>query len=422
MRRAFEELQEVLTEFVEQDEHTLLVLGGADSEMGYALKALEAVEAANEHDLFFAFPLPFQTASEWVTQVASLVSAQIDATNEHRAKDGQEPLPPFPLGLCIDVRIAPEARLRSVVEYLDGLRPTSEARLVIALLPVSISDFEGYARLVGTFAPPTAPSWVAPLRFVVRDTPGASLARGLAARGLEVLSEDLKFSAAAMLHWLRVDAADPQRELPERMSALLQLAVLDFSARRHEEALAKLRHLVPYFAREGPPASHALSLMAVGDISRAQGTSPTTLRFALERYQQAAAVAMQHQLWPIVRNAVLGAGDVALVLGLFADAESYFDSAATISRGFFDTAGTIEARTRQGDAALARQRYGEAVTAWRDASEVAEKVSDHARHVPVLERLVKLYRGGRQQEALAAAERALAHARRHASAHPHHTH
>lgn len=421
MRRAFEELLHTLAEFVEQDEHTLLVLRGTDAEMGYALKAIEAVEAGNEPDLFFAFPLPFQAASEWTTQVASLVSAQIDATNDHRAKGGQAPLPPFPLGTTIDVRITAEVRLRTMLQYLDSLRPTPEARLVIALLPVSIADFEGYATLVGSLAPPNAPPW-ASVRLLVRDSPDGSLARGLATRGLEVLSEDLKFSTAAMLHWLRVDAADTQLPLAERMSALLQLAMIDFSARRYEEALAKLRDLVPYFAREGPPASHALSLMTVGDISRAQGTSPATLRFALERYQQAAAVAMQQQLWPIVRNAVLGAGDVALALGHFADAESYFESAATISRGFFDTAGTIEARTRQGDAALARQRYGEAVTAWREASEIAEKVSDHGRHVPVLERLVKLYREGRQHQALAAAERALAHARRHASEHPHHAH
>src|SRR5690606_13601364 len=112
------------------------------------------------------------------------------------------------------------------------------------------------------------------------------------------LTFEIDLSTPALTDQLTKDASDPSLPLPERMSALLQLAALDYSYRRYPDALDKYGVLFQFYAKQNLPSMQAVCLLGVGDTLCAAGHPEP----AKERLQQGIALAMADVALPELRN------------------------------------------------------------------------------------------------------------------------
>lgn len=396
MRRRFTELKEHLEEFVYQDEAHTLVLTCGDAEAAYALKAVEALDAENTSDLFFNLVEPFDEASRWVTRSTAALRALFLVLNHQRTRASLAPLPGFP-ALCEDARYTPRERLFALVQYLRSMLPDEDGhRLVVSFLPTELRDPAGYASLMASLIPAAEPpDWTRAVRLVVRDpSERPTLAAAFRARGVaHVLTLPVDLSTASVTDALTRDAADPAVPEGERMSALLQLAMLDFAYHRHGEATRKFGVLHDYYAAHDARAMQALCLHGVGDVLRDGRRVPE----ALGRYQQAVATAMEARALPVLLNALMAAGDTSMELGRFEDAQSYFASAADTAGAMLNPFARCDALERVGDAALARRRHDDVSTAWERCASLATECGHGPRLESVRARM-EAWRGAASRE------------------------
>src|SRR5262245_50044816 len=120
MRRKIEELRENLDEFVQQDEHPILLVGCLSEELAYVVKLLQALEEKHAHCYFVVFPAPFIGAAEYLDEVVASIDAQLAGANELRAERGEPPFLPRPAALS-DRTHTPTRRLQDVLDYLCRL-------------------------------------------------------------------------------------------------------------------------------------------------------------------------------------------------------------------------------------------------------------------------------------------------------------
>ncbi len=422
MRRKFRELRENLEEFAYQDEFPVMVLKCGDGEVTYALKALEALDAENTSDLFIQFAEPFTDASTWVTRSLANLGALLEVLGRQRRAEGLAPFPRVP-DFFEDPRVAPRERLTAAVHYLRGLLPDEDDhRLVVACLPIELRDPDAYAALMASLVSLDAPPpWMAAVRFVTRDPRERPiLAAALRVHGVEhALCLDVDLGTAAVTDALTRDAADPGVPVSERMSALLQLAMLDFAYQRHDDAVAKFGVLHAHYAAHDAPVMQALCLQGVGDVMRARGASPE----ALARFQQALALAMRARSLPVILNLLTAAGETSMDVALHAEAQEYFTLAAQTAGAMLNPFARADAFERAGDAARVRRRAGDVIAAWSRCEEIAREVKYGPRLVSVLERRAAWHRElgmtEAEREALARLDAARALV---ASAHDHGAH
>jgi hypothetical protein len=160
-----------------------------------------------------------------------------------------------------------------------------EYRLVIGLPPLLCKDPKGYAELIRSILPVSEPPiWMNAVRVVVYEDrslrPLTPILQALHAD--RVLTFDVDFSTDAMADALAEDASARSLPLTERMLALLQLAALDYSYKRHELELAKYSALFNYYcrARAAPPASAPRPRSPVRRPDRAKRDDLGLLEFA----------------------------------------------------------------------------------------------------------------------------------------------
>src|SRR5690606_9831213 len=113
----------------------------------------------------------------------------------------------------------------------------------------------------------------------------------------------------------------------ERMTALVQLAALDFSHRRYDESYRKWGILFDYYARMETPTMQALCLCGAGDALREQGE----LDEAKRRYQQGLALAQSPEALPVTLNLLGAVGDLCLRREEWAEAEGYLNLADQVA-------------------------------------------------------------------------------------------
>lgn len=406
MRRRFEELRENLEEFVQQDEFPMLVVGCLPEELAYVLKFFQGLEQTHpEHFLVF-FPQPFTNAAAYIDGVVESIRLQVEAAGPLREERGDPPFPPLPSELT-DHRRTPEERLFAVLQYLRTLLPNEEDHRVIAgFLPLECSDFPAYLRLMTTIMPITeVPPWMGALRIVAYDHRGDRLMmNAMRAREVErVLTFEVDFSTPALTDALARDAANPSLPVAERMTYLFQLAALDYSYKRYQDAIDKYGVLYQFYESMELPAMQALCLLGVGDVMRAVGSFPV----AKEKYQQGLALALEHQALASMLNLLISVTEVCFDLRQYAEAESYADSGTKVAAGLMNSYAYCDFHERKADAQVAQGKLAEAIATYRKAQELCQMYEYHHRWASVLEKQVKLFGDARMSRERREAEEAL---------------
>ncbi|MDQ3031097.1 MAG: hypothetical protein M3Y87_01675 [Myxococcota bacterium] len=411
MQRMITELRETLEEFIEQPEDCLLVLGAGNAEVPYVLKTLEQLRGLGAGDIYFSHAEPFENETSWALGFVRSLRQHFEHANHERASRALPPLAAPPDALE-SPSMSPRDRIVGTLGHLQQwLHQPDVHRVVLALLPARIADVAAYARFAGSFARMAHDEpWMRSGRLLVRDDRRARpLMRALGARRARgVLSYDLDFSIDALSADLAASAVDPAQPLAARMQATLQLAAIDMSWKRHEEAIAKYAGLYEYYGASGAPLMQAMCLLGVGDCLRMAGA----VDHALARYQQGLAIAMQARppgfsgaetgraamhpsAPPILLNLTLAAGEAASTLGRYAAARAFFDTASRMAAAAVNIGAATQALERRGDAERALSLFAEAVKTWTDAEKIAAAAGDGGRRASVIERLERLYREAR---------------------------
>ncbi|HEU5076466.1 MAG TPA: hypothetical protein VFU02_19885 [Polyangiaceae bacterium] len=428
MRRALQDTKENLTEFVQQADYCLLLIGTADNDVPWVLKVQEQLAAETPGTLYFAFADEFTTKEAYALAIAKRLELMLALENEQRRADGRAALDPFPESM-LAAHTAPKERLRIAFQHMTRwLTDLGEQRVVMTLMPLGEPP-PGYYRFVCEFAIYDAvrEPWMDNGRIIARDE-RATHVTSLAlydAQADGMLAFDVNFSTDAMAASMAQDAADPSLSLAERMQNHLQLAMIDMSYKRYDESIQKYVVLYEYYARLGAPLMQALCILGVGDCLRIAGQP----KAALEKYQQGLALALNTKppvhvpappladgspnpnpglhpsSPPILLNLLLGAGETSMSLGEYRDSESYYDSASRMAARCMNPFAAADALERQGDAALARGDHGAALAAWTDADNVAKSCKYYERRESVLGRQKQLYESAHMYPKAAGADR-----------------
>lgn len=207
-----------------------------------------------------------------------------------------------------------------------------------------------------------------------------------------VLIYEPDLSPAAMMDAMARQAADPTLSEAERMQVLGQLAAVDFSYGRLEEAAAKYGILYDYYTRGKAPAMQALVLQGVGDILRRAGN----LQLARERYGQGLTHALETQSLPLMLSLAYNVGDTSFALKSWSDADGHLDVAQTIAGKMLNPQLQADAMEKMGIARLELKRYADAVAIWNQAAEICRGCNHRERLCTILERLVAVYAAGRR--------------------------
>lgn len=399
MRRKFEELRENLDEFVQQDEYPLMLVGCLPEELAYVVKFLQALEEKHPHCYFVVFPAPFAGPAEYLDEVVANIDAQLTGANELRATRGEPPFPARPAALA-DRKHTPAQRLRGVLDYLRGLLPSpdddEEHLVVVGFLPLSCTDYAGYCMLMNTLitSPELRPSLERMRVVIYDDRARGELVRSLRSREVDhVLTFEIDLSTPALTDQLTRDASDPTLPLPERMSALLQLAALDYSYRRYPDALDKYGVLYQFYAKQGLPSMQALCLLGVGDTLFAAGHPQP----AKERLQQGIALAMADKALPVLLNLLLSIHGVCMALRHHEEAESYADSGVQVAAAVLNAFVYTDFHELLGDAQLAQGRPKDGLASYAKCKDLCKTYDYFHCWRSVLEKEKKLYESARMR-------------------------
>ncbi|AKF03407.1 hypothetical protein DB32_000556 [Sandaracinus amylolyticus] len=418
----------------------MLVLGCTDNDVAFALKTQEQIRGAAVGDIHFSYAAPFVDERSWTLGMCETLRVHFELANEERAKKSIEALEQFPERMSAESTSPRERVLIAIEHFTQWLADPAEFRVVFSLLPTAIHNADAYYRFVGSFAQlGEREPWMEHARVIVRDDrrarPLTQALTNLRAQG--VLSYDLDFSTDALCAGMAAEAVDPAVPLAERMQATLQLAMIDMSYRRFDEAIAKFIQLYEYYGAADTPLMQALCLNGVGDCFRMAGLPDR----ALERYQQGLALAMKAKppafmrqaqpttgaddkgpspmhpnAPPIMLNLLLAAGATSAMLGQHGDARSYFDTASRTAARCLNASAAAQALEARGDSELALSLFREAAETWTQAEQIAEAAQDVPRQRSALERLHRLYSDARMRTAADAAARKLAGLQRTARA------
>lgn len=397
MKRKFEELRENLEEFAEQADYPMLVVGATADELAYVITFFQALDEKHPEGYFVVFCHAFHGPAAFVDGIVENLHQQLEGAAHLRAARGEAPFPPLPPAAA-DTRIAPEIRLRILLEYLGGLvTDPKEHYAAVGLLPLECHDYEGYAALVRSIVPASAPEpWMAPLRLVVWDdrerrTLLSDLKRD---RNSHVLAFEVDFSTPRLTDALGQDAADTALPLNERMACLMQLAALDYSYKRYPDAIEKYGVLFQYYEGQSVKSMQALCLLGVADTLRAGG-QPVLSK---ETYQRGIVMAIDAKALPVLLNLLLGVTGVCFDLGHHEDAEGYADSGAQVAAGALNPFAYADLLEQKGDAQLAQGKNADGLDSYRKCDDLCAKYAYYHRWKSVLKRQIALYERARMTE------------------------
>jgi hypothetical protein len=391
MKRKFETLRETLTEFAQQDEFPMLVVGVRPGELAYVSKFLQELEQSLPSHLVAVFPQDFTEPSAWLDAIVGAVSTQLEYGAPARAERGEGPFPPLPMEL-LDRRVPAPRRLLALLGYLPELLPKQmpEARLLIGLLPMRCANPQQFAELLAHTVPhPEIPPHLAKQRVVVWDDYDQAILRnGIAswpARHVLCYVED--FSTPALTDALGKDAANRSLPLAERMGALTQLAALDYSYKRYPAALDKYAVLHQYYFQAKQPELQALALLGAGDTLAAAG-DPV---MAKTRLQQGLALAMEHKSLPALVCLLSSVTKVSMTLGQHQDAESYADSGTKAAAAAINPFAYCDFFAQRGDAQVAAGKLAEAMQSYDKAREQCQVNEYYETWKSVLDKQIAAY-------------------------------
>lgn len=415
MRRAINDTKNNLCEFVEQPDHCLLLVGAAETEVPYLLKILEQMRSENLASLYVAFADEFQDEQQYALAFADRLKVLLDLENEERRGSDRPLLAPFPDEFTA-AHTLPARRVVLAFEHLhQWLVDPAADRVVIAFLPMQAAPGPAYGKFIGQFAVHHGrrEPWMEYGRLLGReDRTSHSTSAALQSLNAEgMLAFDVDFSTEAMAEDMAKDAVDPSLPIAQRMQAVLQLAAVDMSYKRYDEAVAKYVLLHGYYGKSGAPLMQAMCLLGIGDSMRMAGH----FAMAKEKYQQGLAQVLSTEsahpapslpqadgssnpnpplnpeALPFLLNLLLAAGESSMSLQHWQDARDYFESASGVAARCMNPYAAADALDRQGDAELMLGKPAEAIKIWADAEQVGAAGSYTERRISVLTKTQRLY-------------------------------
>ena len=413
MQSKIKELQQSLEGFVQQSRRSVLVISLEESELVYVLKLIETLDQQDKANVYGSFPQPVDKGSgAYADDIIKALASQLDGANTARVGDGQPSWPPMP-AVCTDGRLSATQRLRAAILHARSLVPNDpDNRLVFCLLPQQMGAIESYVDAVSSLLTSASaapdPAW-AGVRLILRDDKKKPtlIPRLRQQKNPHVLVYEPDLSPAAMMDAMAREAGEPTLSEAERMQVLGQLAAVDFSYGRLDEAAAKYGVLYDYYTRGKAPAMQALVLQGVGDILRKAGNVP----LARERYGQGLAHALETQSLPLILSLSYNVGDTSLALKNWADADGHLDVAQTIAGKMLNPQLQADAMEKMGIARFEEKRFAEAVAIWSQGAEVCRGCGHRARLCSILERLSAVYAAGHKYVEQRACEGELASVR-----------
>ncbi len=397
MKQIFEKLRDDLDWYVDQTDHVALVIDGTDNEIPYVLKVLEQVEGTHDADMFLLFAHPCDDEQSYLSAIMASLQAQLEALNLSREEEGEQPWEPLP-STCSDPAAHPSDRIVAFLNYLRPKLPEGDHRVVFGLLPVRIGNAEAYARVLSGLLPwQGIQPWMANTRLVLRDDRMAPflVPRLDEARLDRVLVYDqLDLSPGALIAGLEDAALSEETPEPERMMALVQIAALDFSYQRYDEAYKKWGGLFSYYhARENTPMA-ALCMCGAADVLKQVGRLPE----AKEKYEKGLVLGIGPETLPVTLNLLLGIGEVCLRQHEWEEANGYLEQAELIAKKALQIVTLADILERRGIALRALGRPDEAQQLWRAAVDLSRENGHQERALSVLGHLIGLFDEARMHD------------------------
>jgi hypothetical protein len=401
MLKQIEELKNTVHEFIDQSDDLFLVLSARDTDMPLVHKIIQGVDQEQPADIVLRFAEPSTASgSAYADSVMTSLEAQISEANTLRKEKSMSEWPALPAA-CHDSRWPERQRMHLAMQHVRGLFPKHEDhRILWCFLPAPMGPAAGYVSLVGGLLPRQGiEPWMHSQRIIARDDRDSPfLVPYLRQQKVEgTLLYAVDFSTAAALDSMVEEVKNPDTPEPRRMQTLLQLAAADQAQQRHPEAIKKYAACYDYYQRQNQPVEQALCLSGLGDSLCVGGA----LAEGKQRYQQSMALAAPAGApgLPVVMLVAAKTGDVCLTLGLFGDAEGFFELASQIAGQFLHLEFKADCMEKVG---IARQSSGNPASAaevWQHALGLCRDGDYFLRMRTVAERLVALRRArGSQQE------------------------
>lgn len=384
MNDDFHNLQKEIDNFIEQDDHSTLMLIAQANDLVVPAKLLEAVGRQRD-DIVLLAVHAFETAQQWMNEFIDLLQKQVDAANGERSSENMELWPPLPLE-CMNPNLEASQRLKLAAQYCGEILPEGE-RVIWVLLPHDCKNISEYQQMVAILCGDEP--WLDDHRFFIWEekTDRSLLTVLIDQQNEDVLYIELDFSTAKLFDNLVKTVEDPSQPENDRIEALYQLAAVDFAYQRYEMAYEKYSALFNYY--EGKDKSRqALCMLGSGDIAMQQN-SPST---ALTYYQSGLALAMSDESLPAVLPLLIAAGKANMALANYPDAEGYFENANQIAAKLMNPYVKADMLEQRGVAQYNQQKGKDAIESWQASAGLSEKFVYQERWNSALDRLKDLYK------------------------------
>ena len=387
----FTDLSEALDDFIHLEHaYQTLVITSRDDDVPFVLKFLQSFDAASQSALYLVFNAPFKSPASFVDSAVDSVGLQLEAVNAQLAAQNKSELPPLPLPLQAP-GTPPSERLRMLIAFGKTLVDAAGGDEVVwGFVPRRIDDRLAYSELLDPLLASAREPWMHGHRFIVRDSAEDKVVTQIAfERQLEtVLIFDAALSTPNLLSDLMARAADRSVAVEERMTALFQLAAVDFAYQRLPAARGKYALLFEYFGSIDKPVMQTLCLSGDGDIAMRQ----QDYDLARERYQQGLAlVAPQQSHLDVVQSLLIKVGDAHSALANHAEAAANYALARTVCGKTINVSGRSEAAEKLGLAQRADGHLAEAVATWESARQLCDTFELRSRQASVLAHLIAGY-------------------------------
>ncbi len=398
MQSPLQDLRDTLVDFIDRGEPRALVLAAFDEEMGTIARVVDGVDGESPNDVVMMHLASVGAAKAYVDGFLAAVQRELAEVNEARANANEPPLAPFSQECThgdTDPR-SPYTRLQAIARHMMTWLPAEgDHRLVLALLPETITNQEVQAFVVGAMLALQGEPWAERLRVVLRDERRSPFLMpvlekvGATRVGLHTAGVAVSDCADASAR----EAANAKVPAARRMQAFLQCAMLDVALGRYPAAAEKFGLLYDYYDRHKVIVLKTMVVQAMGDLF-VRTKKPDEAR---AKYLQALDLASDAQSLPLICPIASSLGEVNMQTGSFVEAAVSFDLGAAAAAKLGNSFAQADLLERAGEARWRVKDHGAAVRDWKTAVEIARGCSYSARRIHVLERLLEVYRSAMMQ-------------------------
>ena len=399
MRKLIEKIQNGLEDFIEQRDNLVMIVSCDDNDAPLVLKIVSDLEQADATDVYLLFADDFVAPDPYVSVTIERLREQHKIANEWLVEQGRKPLPPIPKKLTDETR-SPAQRLGDAIMYARSLLPKEGGhRLIWVMFPQQIKDRKSYIELTSIFIPWRGlQPWMRGIRFIFRDEPETEcfMPELVKAPRARIMSVDM--SPDAIQASLKDEVEDEELPDEQRMTALLQNAMLEAAHGHTEEAMAQYNILLGHYQHTNNHVLQALVLNAIGDIyNRANNFEK-----AQHWYECAVPPAVESKSPVMLHTVVRNLADLAFRNNQHETAEQLYNYADQLAGKMLYAEGMAQARERRGLIQERLKAYKEAIDSWERAAQLCRNTEMSAPLKANLEHLARGYERLSMSDKLAA--------------------